>query len=274
MRTGDRLVVSERTFSATAQAGLLMCVRIVPDGEGHQFVGAAIRVAPGTETRLLEVLDEHDGYALLGYVAHLFRPPVLITRDGEPLVDCHAELLLPDPRAARAALDAAYAGDGDGDGWVSLASAADAEAPDAGERTVRAWLHLQQDTLIVRSMSEARLDAVLTELHTTLPGAQVTSRRCDPIQPADPQAPDSAVAGPAEIPAEALHELMDRYERRWCDEHVPALGGLTPRQAAADPTRRDELVRLIASFPEIEPTGGAFGLRPARLRELLGLTTG
>src|SRR5262249_30233349 len=34
-----------------------------------------------------------------------------------------------------------------------------------------------------------------------------------------------------------VSELQERLERRWLDESVPALGGLTPRQAAADPER-------------------------------------
>ncbi len=51
---------------------------------------------------------------------------------------------------------------------------------------------------------------------------------------------------------------------------MPALGGATPVEAAADPTRREELERLLASFPE--PTDGPMmTLRPSRLRALLGL---
>jgi hypothetical protein len=75
------------------------------------------------------------------------------------------------------------------------------------------------------------------------------------------------------VPVPAILELLDRQERRWCDEQVAALGGRTPREAAADPTRRDELIRLIGSFPEIDPASGAFGLRPTRLRQLLGLAS-
>jgi hypothetical protein len=51
--------------------------------------------------------------------------------------------------------------------------------------------------------------------------------------------------------------LLDRHERRCCDEPVPAVGGLPPRQAAADPTRRDEVLRLTGSFRDIEPASGA-----------------
>ena len=59
--------------------------------------------------------------------------------------------------------------------------------------------------------------------------------------------------------------------QRWLNESVPALGGVTPRQAADDPTRRDDLVRLIDGFPEPEPGSEFFSFRPDRLRKLLGL---
>jgi hypothetical protein len=62
-------------------------------------------------------------------------------------------------------------------------------------------------------------------------------------------------------------------ERRWCDEGVPALNGLTPRQAAADPSRRETLERLLGEFERMDgdlPPQG-MTMRPARLREMLGL---
>ena len=56
--------------------------------------------------------------------------------------------------------------------------------------------------------------------------------------------------------AELLEKVRERFEERWCDESVPALGGVTPRQAADDPSRRDALVRLIDSFEDDPgPTG-------------------
>jgi hypothetical protein len=270
LRTGDRIAVREHTFSNAARPGQLVCMRIVPDGEAHQFIGAAFRVAPGTESRLLEVLDEHDGYELLSYVATLLRPPTLVTPDGEPLADCRAELRVPDPQAARTALDQRY--EVDGDGWVSMLAPAD--DPDGLERSVRAWLRLDDDTLTVRTMSGPRLDAVLTELRAALPDAQLLSEQRDALRPTAVPAPTSTqAAAPVQVPVPAILELLDRQERRWCDEQVAALGGRTPREAAADPTRRDELIRLIGSFPEIDPASGAFGLRPTRLRQLLGLAS-
>ena len=41
--------------------------------------------------------------------------------------------------------------------------------------------------------------------------------------------------------------IMER-ERIWCDEEIPALGGLTPREAAADPSGRESLDRLLAEY--------------------------
>jgi hypothetical protein len=43
-------------------------------------------------------------------------------------------------------------------------------------------------------------------------------------------------------------ELNRQAHTRWLDEHIPALDGMTPRQAAADPTRREQLERLIAEL--------------------------
>jgi hypothetical protein len=71
---------------------------------------------------------------------------------------------------------------------------------------------------------------------------------------------------------ELLASIIERHEQRWCEEPVPALDGYTPREAAADPTRRGDLMRLIDSFPEIDLTEEVVGLRPTRLRKLLNLS--
>jgi hypothetical protein len=53
------------------------------------------------------------------------------------------------------------------------------------------------------------------------------------------------------------------------DEHIPALDGHTPRQAADDPTRRGDLIKLLDSFPADEGTPGHMSAQ--RLRSALGL---
>ena len=60
------------------------------------------------------------------------------------------------------------------------------------------------------------------------------------------------------------------YERTWCDEPVPALGGVTSPQAAADPTRRRDLITLLNSFPS---AGSPLQMDGARLKKALGLSS-
>ena len=195
VRTGDRIEVRERSFSRQARVGELLCARVVPDGESHQLIGGLFRVPPGTEGPLLELLDRHDGFGLLSFVAGLSRPPTLVTTEGEPLLDCRAQLAVPDPAAARTELDRRY--EPDGPGWVSYV---DPEASD--QRTVRAWLELDGDILGVRTLSAPRLDAVLAELRTALPGARVDS---DERRPMAPDAAAPPAGGPVD---EAMREAL------------------------------------------------------------------
>lgn len=50
------------------------------------------------------------------------------------------------------------------------------------------------------------------------------------------------------------------------DDHIPALGGLTPREAALDPIGRHELERLLDGVGD-----GPDLMDVARLRKALGL---
>ena len=66
--------------------------------------------------------------------------------------------------------------------------------------------------------------------------------------------------------ADVREQVSAELERRWLDDHSPALGGRTPREAALDPIGRHELERLLDSF------GDGPGLMDiARLRKALDL---
>ncbi|MEX2552895.1 MAG: hypothetical protein WD627_07860 [Actinomycetota bacterium] len=66
-------------------------------------------------------------------------------------------------------------------------------------------------------------------------------------------------------------EMQEMMEDRWMAEPVPALAGLTPREASADPTRREMLERLLASFEEMAAPSQGFTFRVDRLRRELGM---
>jgi hypothetical protein len=178
LRTGDVVVVTERRFSREASPRQLICARVVPDGVGHQLIGAVIPVAAGTELTLLDLLDRADHYELAEWCAARMRPPEVRTREGEVLARF---------------------------GSQPLSYEADA---------------------------------------TSHPGVDLSAAEDD----------------------EVLTEFIARYEEEWCDAPVPALGGMTPREVAADPTRREELERLLADFDRLPGP-----MHPDRMRALLGL---
>ena len=80
--------------------------------------------------------------------------------------------------------------------------------------------------------------------------------------------------------AALTQEMQRQSQQGWLDEKVPALGGLTPRQAAADPTRRPDLERLLNEFEAKDraasqalPDGMTpFSYDVKALREELGLS--
>lgn len=75
------------------------------------------------------------------------------------------------------------------------------------------------------------------------------------------------------VDADAITQIQQQMEERWCDEHVPAVGGLTPRSSRVrpDPTRRVQLDHLLDSFDAMSAPSGAFTMRIDRLRAHLGL---
>jgi hypothetical protein len=68
-------------------------------------------------------------------------------------------------------------------------------------------------------------------------------------------------------------QICAQLEDRWLAEQVPALDGLTPREAVADPGVRPKLVSLLDDFEweERRAGSGQVGMRTARLRAELGL---
>ena len=74
---------------------------------------------------------------------------------------------------------------------------------------------------------------------------------------------------PPEVLA-AVEDYLVQQEKAWLDESIPALGGLTPRQAVEDPTRREDLLALLRELDRHQRSGGR-GFDADRLRALLGL---
>ncbi len=286
LRSAETVEVRERSFSQQGRVGMVFCGRAVPVGSTHQLIGGLFLVPPGQEADVLDLLDEADAIEIAAYIARSERPTVLQNREGEPLTLQTVTVKVADRVAMREVLARHYEPDdsppdtddpaGSATRWVELHDIG------GGENVLRARLRLVDDELTIETNSEARAERVLGVLTGEVGPIELVSRKSTPMR----TFADAAAARPGGATPKAPQELSDeeraaveewraRYEERWCDEAIPALQGLTPRQAAADPSRRESLERLLLSFehdfggdPEGAPT---FTMRPARLRSLLGI---
>ena len=272
LRTGDKVEVRERTASRTLKTGMLICARLVPAGATVQCFGGLEPVGLHERDDLLRLLDsEPDPTELVEFLSRRFAPPVLQNTEGEDLTYCEATLHTPDPAALIAALDGAYDRD-DEQGkprWFEHVTT-------YAVQRIRATLTLDGDALMVETNSQTRMDRVLDTLQTLQPSLEVvlqTRRAFEDMQEALSRAPDGAdtleTLDPKDHPeiAAALDQMTRQHEQAWLDEQIPALAGATPREAAADPTRRPDLIRLLDSLGPAGP--GA--MDADRLRGELGL---
>ncbi|CAM2950850.1 hypothetical protein BST27_12850 [Mycobacterium intermedium] len=273
LRTGDIHEVRERTASRQLKPGHLICARVVPAGDSMQIFGGIEPVALHERDALIELLDtEPDPVTLVAQLSRRFAPPELVNTEGDPLAICEATVQVSDPAAMEAALDGTYdrVEGYEPPQWIEHVTT-------NGMNRVRASLVLDGQTLRVQTNSETRMDRVLTLLARLDPtmnlledsrrpihdvreaaelGGQLPTAGEDALDPDDPEV------------AAMLDDFIRDYETKWLDEPIPALKGHSPRQAADDPTRRGDLIKLLDSFPT-EARSGTMDVR--RLRAALGL---
>lgn len=144
------------------------------------------------------------------------------------------------------------------------------------ESTVIGRAVLAEKELVVESNSAKRADDLRMRIEGA--GHRLLSHRIrehtDPLSQRAPQPTRPAHASP--IPtAEAeqiLREYKARHYQRWIDEPLPALGGLTPRQASRQKGWRGQLDALLKDIEHAEhrlPGGPQVDLRGVRVE--LGL---
>ncbi|MGH3897261.1 MAG: SEC-C metal-binding domain-containing protein [Pseudonocardiaceae bacterium] len=280
VRTGDVHQVRERTASQTLTAGALVCARVVPAGDTTQIFGGIEPVALHQRDELIVLLDsEPDPLELVDFLTRRFAPPVLRNTEGDPLVLCQATLRTGDPAALSATLDETYQRDADTAQWIE-------HVTPHGTECIRATLRLDEHELTIHTNSEARLDRVLGTVHSLDPTLTIVNQSRQPARDTREAAALAARTSPDgedSVPLDSAHRLdpadpevaaalegfIRGYEQKWLDEPIPALAGHTPRHAAADPTRRGDLIRLLDSFPTHHDNPGT--MNPDRLRAALDL---
>lgn len=267
LRTGDHVVVANVNDDARTGSGRLLLGRPLPVGDTWRAFAGFVHVPDSMRDVFLVALDDPDPYELAELIGRTFAPPDLRNTDNEPMVFHELRFTVPDPAHAAAAL--ARDLQDDGEGAFSLVR------DTAGQpRTVIMSVQLTGAELAITVNSDRRAEEAQALVARVLPDAVLVD---DDVRTLDEamrdvddderlvDAPDLDDADTAAL----LDEIMQHQERRWVDEPVPALDGMTPREAAADPIGRVELERLLRTFEA--RGGGPHTFDVSRLRALLDL---
>jgi hypothetical protein len=138
--------------------------------------------------------------------------------------------------------------------------------------TLDGTIALADGALVVEAMSGSRIEELLGVLAGVLPDAEVLEQSRTPLNLDALRARAAGVQPELEQDPEMVEFMaqhMREYEQRWLHMELPALDGDTARPAAADPTRREDLQQLLASFDAMPSQPG--GMSADRLRVLLRL---
>jgi hypothetical protein len=265
---GERISVVNTHPNDQTRPGMSLVGRPLPVGDTYRALSGFMHVPHGHVDSVLTAIDTGDSDAVADALAAILAPPRLANTDGHDLIAHTITWRVPDPSAVGSALAGAGLQADDGDHWRLVRDSKNQD------NTVIAGVALDGDELTVEVNSAERATELQTLIATALPASELVDVDARPLEvPVDrPVRPPSTGGVDIDDPAirAVLADHIAGMERRWLDESIPALGGRTPRQAADDPIGREELTRLLASFPV--PADDEVGaMSPDRLRAALGL---
>lgn len=271
--TGDRLEVSEHLGSQGRSEGELMLARVARLADQNQLIGVPLEIPLRLRDSTLHLVDsDPDADMLASWYGDAIAFPRMVNTENDPLLLCRAELATDAELSdLHAALDGVLErGEGSGEGAVW----SDLWTKPGGDQILRGTVRYEDGGLHLDTNSAARLERLLHTVRGAVPDAAlILAERTDPrdalAQPRESLETSEEVIPPAV--ESAVDELVQRKEAEWVDETIPALAGLTPRQALDDPTRREDLFALLREMERAPVPAGARGFDAARLRKLLGL---
>ena len=240
--------------------------RPLPVGDTYRAFSGFMSVRRDLIADALAVLDAGDADDIVGFLGSMHRPPVIQNTDGSDMALTDITWSLPDGADVDEALHRAGF-TSDGATWTLVRDTANQP------RSVIASLRVAGSMLEGHVNSAERADELLRLIADHLPEAvhlETQVHDLDDIDLTDLPEPaqQKALLEDPEIRA-AIEAHVAQYEQEWLDTPIPALGDRTPRQAAADPIGREDLLRLLATFPE--PEDGTPGMSAARLHAALSL---
>jgi hypothetical protein len=232
----------------------------------------------------LEMIDDWRGIASLRRNAP---PPTLTNTDGDlisPTTD-HFDILTPDRSSLLTSL-ASFQGAHEpepapksGEVWIEITKHGNAKMQ--WDNTIIGRIVIAGKRMRVESNSARRADSLKATLVSHL-GELVKHRLRDEasqdelfrlVESMPGREGEIRVPPPTEEMTAILRAHKERYMSAWPDMEIPALGGLTPREAAKSPRSRADLELLVREMEMQEarlPEGERFDV--SGLRDTLGMS--
>ncbi len=289
---GGRVAVTDIALSRSVDAGLGFPARVYAAGP-YQFitcVGAVLLPHMGAHALgFLEAQGLATTPAALRKSAHLFgrlwawalqvpAMPTLVTTEGDPVELHKATFRVAEPDELRRVLEArddiAPVGERGRYDWLGGRSNV-GDGP-----VVQARLTLRGDILEVETSSASRwerfrgwLEGIegveLLDLERIMPEELADSPGGGPKPPSvfEDLSEQERAAFMAEV-----EKMFESMAERWVNEQIPALDGLTPREAVRTKAGRRKVQQLLRTFtPPTTNLEGVTGPSPNLARRLLGL---
>jgi hypothetical protein len=145
-----------------------------------------------------------------------------------------------------------------------------------GQR-VLAHLTVTATTLKVEAMSRRRMDDCRRLLKQLLGDrirlVEIEEEGLDDVS--SKIKPRSEPEEPLILPPEVIAELEEKMLRQWIDDSIPALGGMTPREAIKTPEGRQQVLELIEHAGQMQKrmpkAPGRFAPDYRKVKKMLGL---
>ncbi len=300
----SRVTVVERTASRTLERATLVAARLMP-GPGTApwvieagFLAFSLMAKRSIVEQAREYLREFRSHHPNGSVVAFFKslapalyqawvqllvePPIpsLVNTDNEEVLWTMIRFAVNDAAELTRALDAnaeLQRDDDEAPAWSWVRADAKGNLVNLGR------LELRDDELVLETNSRERGDRGRT-LVESVAGIAVSFRMAShedlsqSLERLSAAGPGQTPPGDEQLPADLAEELIltqtALHYHRWLDEPVPALGGDTPREAAASHERASDVERLIRELEgmyERSLREGSPAYDPSWMRHELGI---
>lgn len=261
IRSGERTWVSERMATHSVKPGMLIATRLLPCGQEWQMYGSVELVSLMQRAPLIALFDRYPlPVEVVAALSERYGPPRMTTTTGEPLVACVTKVKVKEPKKFEKLLAKRY--EFHDDSWDRLVG-----------NSIHASIRVAAGVVSIETMSEERMEIELDWIGGLPMFVKIISEETTTLDDLVRERPKglSLAVEPtnSDISPELALVLADailKFEKDWLDDSIPALDGITPRNAAADPTRRSDLIALLKSFPVAED-----GMSAQRIAQALGL---